>query len=296
MLSGVGVPITISGWSFLGRRDGVNWVAAAAAAALHGDLECWLRRLWSKSSSPARSGVGGMLETLPTRENDEVVEQLQDARRRLVDGEHDGAPGAGDVAHLLDHAVRARGVQTGRRLVEEQQRGAMDDVHADRHTPPLAAGHAPGPLVADVRVPGRREAELVDEGVDAAALVGGGDGGAEAEVGGEHEGLADGEHGEEAVVLHDVGGAALDEAGAHLHAVERDAAAEAGGDAAGERVEERRLAGAAGAHHGGDAALGGVPGSCRSGCGGGRGRRRGRGPTRRRSRGGGGGPGGPCGR
>lgn len=104
-----------------------------------------------------------------------------------------------------------------------------------------------------------REAELLDEVLDAELLVGGGDGGAEAEVGGEHERLVDGEHGEQAVVLHDVGRGALDEAGAHLDAVERHAAVEAG-DAPGERVQERGLAGAAGAHDGRDATLGGVPG------------------------------------
>lgn len=104
-----------------------------------------------------------------------------------------------------------------------------------------------------------REAELLDEVLDAELLVRCGDGGAEAEVGGEHERLVDGEHGEQAVVLHDVGRGALDEAGAHLDAVERHAAVEAG-DAPGERVQERGLAGAAGAHDGRDAPLGSVPG------------------------------------
>jgi hypothetical protein len=31
---------------------------------LHGDLECWLHRLWSKSSPPKpETGVGGTLDT-----------------------------------------------------------------------------------------------------------------------------------------------------------------------------------------------------------------------------------------
>lgn len=91
---------------------------------------------------------------LPARQDDEVVQQQQDARGRLVDGEHHGAPGARDVVHLLDHAMRARRVQPRRRLVQEQERRPVDDVHADRDAPALAAGHPPRALVSDVRVSG----------------------------------------------------------------------------------------------------------------------------------------------
>lgn len=85
--------------------------------------------------------------------------------------------------------------------------------------------------------------------------------GTEAEVGGEHKRLVDGEHGEQAVVLHDVGRDALDEAGAHLLAVEGHPPLKAAArDPAGQAVEEGGLAGAARAHDGRDAALGGVPG------------------------------------
>jgi hypothetical protein len=89
---------------------------------------------------------------LPARQDDEVVQQQQDARGRLVDGEHHGATGARDVVHLLDHAVRARRVQPRRRLVQEQKRRPVDDVHADRDAPALAAGHPPRALISDVRV------------------------------------------------------------------------------------------------------------------------------------------------
>lgn len=88
-------------------------------------------------------------------EDDEVVKKEEDPGRGLVDGEDHGAPGASDVVDLLDHAVSASGVQAGCWLVEEEEGRPVDDVNADRDSPPLAAGDSSGPLVAYVGVSSR---------------------------------------------------------------------------------------------------------------------------------------------
>ena len=196
-----------------------------------------------------------------TGEEDEAVEEAEDALARLVDGRDDNAAALRDAAKHLDDHERGGGVEPRRGLVEEQEDRVVDDVGADGHPAALPSGHPAVALVADDGVGRGAEAEMVDERLHARALLGRGQRPREAELGGEGERLGDGEHGEQQVVLHDVRGDGLDDGARERLPVERDGALErVAGDAVGERVDERGLAGAAGAHDGQDLALPRLPG------------------------------------
>lgn len=83
-----------------------------------------------------------------------MVEEELNPVGRLVDGEDDGAAGAGDVVDLLDDAVGAGRVQAGGGLVEEEQCGTVDYVDADRHPATFPAGDPSSSFITYVSVPG----------------------------------------------------------------------------------------------------------------------------------------------
>lgn len=85
-------------------------------------------------------------------EDDKPVKKHLDPERWLVNRHEHNAPSSGDVLHLLHHAVRAGGVETGGRLVEEEEGRFVDDVYADRHPPAFPTGDSSGPFIPNVRV------------------------------------------------------------------------------------------------------------------------------------------------
>uniref|UniRef100_A0A804QRI3 Uncharacterized protein n=1 Tax=Zea mays TaxID=4577 RepID=A0A804QRI3_MAIZE len=270
----------------VGERGG----AVGAALVLADGVERELGRVLVVRDGRAEVGEEGLeprgragVHGAPPREQEQPVEDGEDARAGLVDGHDDDAAAARDAAeHLHDHEG-AGGVEARGGLVEEQQDGVVDDVGADGHAAALAARHPAVGLVADDGVGGAGEAELVDERVDARALAVRGQRAGQAELGGEQQRLAHRQHRVQQVVLHHVRGDGAQPPALQRLPVQRGpAAAEAvPRDAPRQRVQQRRLARPARAHHREQLPLPGLPGDAvqqrlgvPGGAGGGRGRRR----------------------
>nr|CAB3470549.1 unnamed protein product [Digitaria exilis] len=188
-----------------------------------------------------------MVENRATREEEEGVHRREETRAGLVDGEHHGRAACGrDGAEAADDHVRRRGVEAGGGLVEEEHAGVAEEGEPDGHAPPLAAGEARGgdPRVRDVRQPEvgeeRRDVRL---GRMRRARV--------EQRRGEREGLGDGEEGERDVRLGHVRREAAEGRGTERRGVEQQPPVRGRG-ACREDVEQRGLAGAAGAHDGED--------------------------------------------
>ncbi|CAA7392799.1 unnamed protein product [Spirodela intermedia] len=130
--------------------------------------------------------------------------------------DHDASP-LRDALEHLHHHESGGGVEPRGGLIEEEEDGVVNDVDADGDPPSLTAGDAAVALVADDGLGGAAQAQLP-------------------ELGGEHERLLHGEHGKEEIVLHDVGGDDLEQAALQELA----------------RIDQRRLAGAAGPEDGED--------------------------------------------
>lgn len=162
----------------------------------------------------------------------------------MGDDQH-GAAVVGEAAQQLhDVAVHAR-VEAGGRLVEEDQGGLGQQLQGDRDALALAAGEG-GDLLLLVDVELQLAEDLVDPGLPLGLRGVRG----EAELGRVLEGLLDGQLLVQDVVLRDQTDALpqLGELLVEVPVVVEDVAL-VGGAVAGERLEQRRLAGAGGADH-----------------------------------------------
>nr|BAJ92448.1 predicted protein [Hordeum vulgare subsp. vulgare] len=178
-------------------------------------------------------------------EQEHGVEHLDDARAGLVDAEHHGAaPRLGHGPERADDLEGGGAVETGGGLVEHQHGRVTHGLDADGHAATLAAGEVLDPGVGDAC-----QREVVDERVDRGGIV---RVRAEAEAGAEVERLAHGEQREEDVALGDVAAEAAQGRGVDGGAIDAEVSRRGGAGlkAAGEDLEQRGLAGAAGADDG----------------------------------------------
>ena len=182
---------------------------------------------------------------LAAAQNHRGVEQGERVCGGGVDRRDDG-----DVVGVqsLDHGhdlVGGEGVQAARGLVQEENGRVGDERDGDVQALGLAAGDALDHLGADEDVPRGGESELFEE------LLARGFFGLGAllerplELGGVHEHLVHGQRGDQGVELLDVAGVPAEKARGRSLAAEVDDAVDlADSLAAGDEVEERRLAGA----------------------------------------------------
>mmetsp|Transcript_6253 Transcript_6253/g.21978 ORF Transcript_6253/g.21978 Transcript_6253/m.21978 type:complete len:284 (-) Transcript_6253:40-891(-) len=188
----------------------------------------------------------------PAREQQHVVEEAHDLRRRLVDAHHHDAAGARHGVQQHDEPGGEVGVQPGGGLVEEQHARVRHQLHGDAEPAPLATRDASARHAAHERARHAGEPELVDHVLHArhappARRVPG-----HAQPAGVHHGLAHREVRQEEVVLGHVGDPPAVEASAGLP-VQQHAATHGGTGPDGvarEHVEEGRLAGARGPQDG----------------------------------------------
>jgi hypothetical protein len=108
---------------------------------------------------------------LAVRQDEHVVEQAE----HLIAGleqrcQHRGLH-VGQQAHGAQDVVRSRGVEAGRGLVEQEDGGVLDGLDADRDALLFAAGHAAQERVTDHGVGPVREAQHLQDGVDAHLLL-----------------------------------------------------------------------------------------------------------------------------
>ncbi|KAF5122339.1 hypothetical protein E5D57_012816 [Metarhizium anisopliae] len=186
-------------------------------------------------------------------EREDLVKLLDELRRRLVDGAHDGLPGRAELAEEAHDGIGRLRVEAARGLVEEeQQRRLGRELDANRQ--PLLGLDAQR---RDDGVLQLLQLEQVDHRVDVGELLVARDVAALPEERRELEGLAHRRRRLVQIHLLDEAGAPL-EVGREGRAVDEHAALD---DAhrlpLRQRVEQRRLAGAAGPHEGDqDAGLG----------------------------------------
>ena len=84
------------------------------------------------------------VHNLSVREQHKMIEHRDDVAPRLVDSEHDSAVViTGKGSEGFHNVVRVICVQTARRFVEEQDRGARDELASDRNTTLLTTGDGP---------------------------------------------------------------------------------------------------------------------------------------------------------
>jgi hypothetical protein len=115
-------------------------------------------------------GVAGAarVEHVPVRHEHHAVQGVKHVRRGLVERGDDDSPARGDGAQRAQQAERREGVQSGGRLVEDEDARVGDELHADGHAAPLAAGDAAhAARAADGSVCDVAEAQLRERGVDA---------------------------------------------------------------------------------------------------------------------------------
>ena len=164
---------------------------------------------------------------------------------RLLDHHHRGAVVV-DLAHLVDQAVDDGGRQAERQLVDAEQLGAGDEGHGQRQLLLLAAREVAGQLVVPLAQDGEHGDGLVDEAAGGVLVVAQHPARQPQVLGhrqrGEHALAARHERQAESGDL--LGGQPGDVA-----PVERDATL-AGGQQAGDRLQQGRLAGAVGAEQG----------------------------------------------
>lgn len=184
------------------------------------------------------------------REQQELVEHGEGRGRRLMDRRDDDQIVLfRDVLDERDHLERRGGVQTRRRLVEEQQLRAGDELRGHADATLLATRDALPDGCSDEVVGLARQAEGGQEGFDALDALELADRAWEGEASGEVERLTNGERAHQRILLFDVrgdaaegfrvGGGAVDVDGRLDRGVE-------GGRPMGKHVEERGLAGTAG--------------------------------------------------
>ena len=104
-------------------------------------------------------------------QQEELVEELKRLGRRLVDDGDDGPASLGQLSDGCHHVIRRGRVQTGRGLVQEEQRWRGDELATDGHATALSAGDPAQVPVADVGVANALEPELVNHRIDNRHLV-----------------------------------------------------------------------------------------------------------------------------
>ena len=169
--------------------------------------------------------------------------------QRVGDDEHDAA-GVGELAQHRHHLAVQRGVQAGGRFVEDQQRRAGQEFECDRGAFALPAGE-----LVDAGVGMLGHLELFEDLRDHLGAVLFGGVRREAQLGGIHQRLVDGQFAVYHVVLgnHADPGAQRRILGMDVVAFERDGAGGRMG-VAGDLPRERGLAGAGGSDHRGQRA------------------------------------------
>mmetsp|Transcript_61215 Transcript_61215/g.182389 ORF Transcript_61215/g.182389 Transcript_61215/m.182389 type:complete len:707 (-) Transcript_61215:491-2611(-) len=195
----------------------------------------------------------GRPAALPQQQH--VVDEREEAVARLMNDHDDGHA---QVRHLLQHLAeqqRARSVQPGGGLVEEEQRGARGELQADVHALALAAAEAgPGDAVAHEAVLLRLELQNLQHVVRDPVEPSDAGAGGVAELRGEADVLAHRHELVHDVVLRHEADDGLQVGHAGLLAVDKDRPRDVpqapGPQFAAERVEEGGLAGARGPHDG----------------------------------------------
>lgn len=170
--------------------------------------------------------LGGavMVDDVAVEHEQDHVELQEDLRRGLVDRSHHRPARVGQPVQEPDQVEGSGGVESGGRLVQEDQRGVDQQLHADRGALLLAARESADEAVADVGLGALLEAQRVDHALDQGVLLGVRLEG-QPQVGDEAEGLARREGGQHEVLLHHVADHALVVGhGVDLAAVDADAA------------------------------------------------------------------------
>ena len=197
--------------------------------------------------------AGPPVHHLAAVQQNERLERVVHRRRGLVDGHHERAPAlAPEGVEARHRLARHRAVQPARGLVEEHApRGAQQRAR-HRGALHLPARDAADEAVAHVRVRAPPEVELANHLLrrDALAVARLPPAAGERRLGREEDRLANRRAADEPVLLLDVRGVLHDRGLGGRAAVEVHRAEDlALGLALGEDVEERRLPGAARAHH-----------------------------------------------
>mmetsp|Transcript_17005 Transcript_17005/g.52199 ORF Transcript_17005/g.52199 Transcript_17005/m.52199 type:complete len:619 (-) Transcript_17005:449-2305(-) len=185
------------------------------------------------------------------REQQALVEELPELRRRLVDGHGHGVAHAAEHVQLSHDAHGAHSVEARGGLVEQDHGRLADDLHRHAQAPLLPAAEALAEEVADDDVGGVHEAAAAHDDLDARLPLRARERRGQREERAVHERLAHGEDAHERVLLGHVAHVAAAGLDAELGAVREHAARlRAECRAPREDVQQRRLAGAAGAHDG----------------------------------------------
>ena len=190
--------------------------------------------------------------THPARaEHQQRVEMPKRLGRRRVNGGENGHAALRQRAHHLHHIAGRLGVEPAGGFVEEEHARTRDERDADVGAFGLTAGDASRERVSDSHVATRGELEELQEFVDVRLAHIRGLRGVALELSLVQEGLADGEIGQERVVLLDVRGDGFEHVlgGGDALGTQEDAAGDlTGGLAAGDDVQEGGLPGAGGTH------------------------------------------------
>ena len=157
----------------------------------------------------------------------------------MGDQEH-SLPAVGEPAGQLHQPALKTGIQAGRRLVEQQQLGAADQLEGHRGALSLPAREVADPPLADVF-----EADLVEHIGDRRLALLGSVAFGQAQPGGEGQRLLDTQQVVQRVVLRDVADVSL--AQADILPADRDGAGARGSDPA-YRLQQRALARPTGAY------------------------------------------------
>jgi len=84
---------------------------------------------------------------------------------RLMYGEKDGSVVAGQFSERFHEVMRRERVQTGSRLVQEEDAGVEKQLHTDADAAALATGNAPVLCAAHLAVRHVRQTQLHDDAV-----------------------------------------------------------------------------------------------------------------------------------
>lgn len=108
--------------------------------------------------------LGPFVDGLSVAEEDESVEEVEDLRTGLVDDDDDGDAETRKRLEGSHDGRRRRGIQTARRLVQEDGHGRCRQLHSDAHPLPLSSADDGLSHAADQRVADVGELETVNDG------------------------------------------------------------------------------------------------------------------------------------
>ena len=188
----------------------------------------------------------------PAREQAHLIQAVIDGRARLVDRREHRASRVGKASKGVHHRLRLEGVEATGRLIHEDDRRVVDQLDPDGHAPALASRQPPhfGRAHQSIRTP--HKVELGNRGLHARLPLGGRALIGQAQLGREHERLADRRERKERLVLLDVRRELRHVVLPQVVPVDEKPAEELRvlhlRHAACEHVEQRRLTGAARAH------------------------------------------------